>query len=132
MNKKNGLIIGLVIIVIALLGYIAFKPNHKNEGTLGESSSVEQAPALASQSKNPTDPKTGLVYPSGFSIAPSNSDLLVRFVRGSDFIEIAEKYPNDPTCEKFYQGENFGFCVKGYHGEASSDEVANLFINLNK
>jgi hypothetical protein len=119
MKKITALIIGLLIIIIALLAYVAFKPKPSPTPT-------QVAPITA------VDSVTGLRYPVGFSVAPVDQNLLARFVKGSEFIEIAEKYPNDPTCEKFYQEENFGFCVKGFHGEASSDEVANLFINLNK
>ena len=119
MKKTTALIIGLLIIIIALLAYVAFKPK----------------PTPAPTGATPVtmvDSVTGLKYPVGFSAAPVDQNLLARFVKDSAFIEIAEKYPNDPTCEKFYQQENFGFCVKGFHGEASSDELANLFISLNK
>ena len=119
MKKTTALIIGLLIIIIALLAYVAFKPKPSPTPT-------QVAPVAA------VDSVTGLRYPVEFSVAPVDQNLLARFIKGSEFIEIAEKYPNDPTCEKFYQQENFGFCVKGFHGEASSDELANLFTGLNK
>ncbi len=90
-----------------------------NKGSLPNDSSV--------------DAKTGLRYPSGFTTDYSNKDMVVRYVKGAEFIDIAEKLDNDPTCKKFFEGEEaFGFCVKGYHGEASNDVLADLFINLNK
>lgn len=87
------------------------------------------------------EPVTQLVYPYGFTTEYSDEKYkkeypdhirIVSFVKDKSFIEISEKFTDDPTCEKFYKAENFGFCVKGYHGEASSDELATQFINLNK
>lgn len=53
MNKTNGIMIGLLIIVIALLGYIALRPTDKNNTAPIESTHIDQVRDTSSQLKNP-------------------------------------------------------------------------------
>jgi hypothetical protein len=128
MNKTNGIVIALLIILIGLVGYSVFSGPSTVNNIITPGNQIIPEPQL----NNPIDSTTGLVYPNGFSVVPSERSLVL-FVKGNDSISIEEKYKDAPKCDEFWnQEESFGFCVKGYHGEASSDEVANLFINLNK
>jgi len=132
MNKTNGIVIALLIVLIGLVGYGVFSGPRTINNIITPGNQIIPEPQL----NNSIEPTTGLVYPNGFSLVYSDGrqgPLIVKFTKSNtEYVEIVAKLENDPSCEKFYQQENFGFCVKGYQGEATSDELANIFINLNK